>query len=153
MMDLFRSLFGESRPAEPSDAAQLATAALLVEAAFTDGTLAESEQALIDRLLAEHFGLSQAAALNLRTRAIALQKDSSQLFPLTRTLVTQCDGAQRIALLEMLWAVAYADGTLHDYEASLVRRLAGLLYVSDQDSGRVRRRVLERLGLEPPRTP
>ena len=54
---------------------------------------------------------------------------------------------ERIALIEMLWEVAYADGELHDYEASLIRRITGLLYVSDRDSGEARKRVRARLGL------
>ena len=44
----------------------------------------------------------------------------------------------------MLWEVAYADGSLHDYEASLLRRVAGLLYVSDRETGEARQRVLAR---------
>ena len=46
----------------------------------------------------------------------------------------------------MLWEVVYADGELHDYEASLLRRVSGLLYVSDWDSGEARKRVRSRLG-------
>ena len=48
----------------------------------------------------------------------------------------------------MLWEVAYADGVLHDYEANLMRRVGGLIYVTDRDRGDARRRVLERLGIE-----
>jgi uncharacterized tellurite resistance protein B-like protein len=44
--------------------------------------------------------------------------------------------------------VAYADGTLHDYEANLLRRVAGLIHVPDAVSGSARKRVLSRLGLE-----
>jgi len=47
-----------------------------------------------------------------------------------------------------LWEVAYADGEVHDYEANLVRRVAGLLYVQDRDSGRARKRVLKRLNID-----
>ena len=57
------------------------------------------------------------------------------------------DQEERIRLIEMLWEVAYADGELHDYEASLMRRITGLLYISDRDSGEARQRVLARLGL------
>jgi uncharacterized tellurite resistance protein B-like protein len=45
----------------------------------------------------------------------------------------------------MLWEVAYADGVVHPYESNLVRRVAGLLYVTDHDSGAARKRVVERL--------
>jgi len=47
----------------------------------------------------------------------------------------------------MLWEVAYADGQLHDYESNLVRRIAGLLYVPDHESGTARRRAMAKLGL------
>jgi len=51
----------------------------------------------------------------------------------------------RVRILEMVWAVAYADGSLHDFEASLARRVAGLLHVSDRDSGAARKRARARL--------
>jgi len=50
-------------------------------------------------------------------------------------------------MMEMLWEVAYADGRLHEYEASLARQVAGLIHVSDRDNGAARKRVLARLGL------
>jgi uncharacterized tellurite resistance protein B-like protein len=50
-----------------------------------------------------------------------------------------------VDLIEMVWEVAYADGELHDYEANLLRRLGGLLYVSDRERGEARKRVLARL--------
>ena len=53
---------------------------------------------------------------------------------------------ERLELMEMLWEVAYADGVLHDFEASLMRRISGLIYVSDRDSGAARKRALARLG-------
>jgi len=44
--------------------------------------------------------------------------------------------------------VVYADGVLHDFEATLMRRLAGLLYVDDRDSGEAKKRVMLKLGLQ-----
>ena len=69
----------------------------------------------------------------------------------TRAIKDALPPEERIGVLEMLWEVVYADGRLHDYEASLLRRVAGLLYVSDRDSGEARLRVLARLGI--PREP
>lgn len=54
------------------------------------------------------------------------------------------DEKERIRLVEMLWEVVYADGQAHDYEANLLRRIAGLIYVADRDSGAARKRVLAR---------
>jgi uncharacterized tellurite resistance protein B-like protein len=49
--------------------------------------------------------------------------------------------------MEMLWEIVYSDGELHDFEATLMRRLAGLLYVDDRESGSARKRALEKLGV------
>jgi uncharacterized tellurite resistance protein B-like protein len=53
----------------------------------------------------------------------------------------------RVRILEMLWEVAYADGALDPEEDALLRRIAGLIHVSDRDRGLARQRVLLRLGL------
>ena len=149
MLESFKALFfGEDGAVHPvaGDDVRLAAAALLVEAAMVDGTLDGVEGALIVRLLTERFSLSPEAANALLAQASALQEESNQLFPFTKVIVEKFDAAQRIALIEMLWEVVYANGQLHDYEASLVRRVAGLLFVSDHDSGAARLRALSRLG-------
>ena len=49
--------------------------------------------------------------------------------------------------LKLAEDISNADGELHDYEASLLRQVAGLLYVTDQESGTARKRARERLGI------
>ena len=72
---------------------------------------------------------------------------SQQIFRLTRIVEESFTPAERIDLVEMLWEVIYADGRVDAYEANLMRRTAGLIHVSDGESGAARKRVLERLGL------
>ena len=45
-------------------------------------------------------------------------------------------------------AMGFADGEEHAFEANLMRRVAGLIYVTDQESGSARLRVRQRLGLK-----
>ena len=65
-----------------------------------------------------------------------------ELHTITKVVRDHFDEAERIEMIEMLWAVVYADGELEDFEANLMRRVTGLLYVSDRDSGEARKRVL-----------
>ena len=44
-------------------------------------------------------------------------------------------------LVELLWRVVLADGVVDDYEANLLRRVAGLIHVTDQDAGAARKRA------------
>ncbi|MDH3473533.1 MAG: TerB family tellurite resistance protein [Rhodospirillales bacterium] len=131
------------------DELQLAAAALLVEAALMDECFEAAERAKIVELLTARFGLEAAETETLLETARAQVAQSSQLFGFTRVVNDRFSHDERIELMEMLWQVAYADGRLDDYEANLMRRLAGLIHVSDRESGRARKEALARLGLEP----
>ncbi|MDR3440246.1 TerB family tellurite resistance protein [Telmatospirillum sp.] len=153
MLETFKSLFfGDAGTTSQTlgDDARLAAAALLVEAALVDGNVDGAEGQRILSLLQERFAMSENDATTLLNRARALQEQSNQIYPFTKVIVEQFDAGRRIETIEMLWEVVYADGQLHDYEASLVRRVAGLLYVSDQESGAARQRATARLGLTGP---
>ncbi len=147
---LRKILFGEA-DADPEAAArdeiQLAAALLLAEAASMDGTIDDAERRRIRQLLGARFELSPADAEALMHHAEAKREDRVELYGPSRVLKDAFDYDQRVDLLEMLWDVVYADGVIHDYESNLMRRLSGLLYVDDQDSGAARKRVLERRGL------
>ena len=45
----------------------------------------------------------------------------------------------------MLWEVILSDGEEHIYEQNLMRRITGLLYISDQNSGMARKRALKEI--------
>lgn len=138
-----------SGPAGP-DPVPLAAAVLMAEAASLDSTFGEDERAVIRATLVDHFGLDGAEAEALLEKATREAERSAELYGYTRTIKDRLDEGARIEVIEMLWAVAYADGELHPYEANLLRRVAGLLYVTDRDSGLARQRVLRRLGIDAP---
>lgn len=147
---LFRGFRDQSdtAPAAPEDGTRVAAAALLVTAAAMDDVFDDAERARIEGLLARRFALDEAAAHRLLAEAEALAIASVDLHGFTQTIKEGFDFDERLELLEMAWEVVYTDGVLHDHEANLLRRLAGLLAVSDRDSGDARRRVRARLGLD-----
>ncbi len=144
-------LFGDDRAAatEADGFApdQMAAAVLMVETARLDGVVQDAERDRVQGLLAKRFGLTPWVAAQLVARAERTATESVAWQGLTHTLKESLDEAERVEILEMLWEVAYADGVLHDYEASLLRRVAGLLYVSDRDNGEARLRVMAKLGI------
>ncbi len=129
------------------DENQVAAVALLVEAAVMDGDFDAAERRTIARLVSRQFGLEAAQVEDLIRAGEEAVEASSQLYAFTRVVKEGFDFEQRIRMIEMLWEVAYADGELHDFEASLVRRVAGLIHVADRESGMALGRVLKRLGL------
>jgi uncharacterized tellurite resistance protein B-like protein len=153
MIEHIKSLLtGRAAPADGSKAdkeikaLQEAVAALLVQAAYLDGTFGEAERACIESLLADRFSLSTEVLAALMQTAERQGAEAVDNYEFTRTISQQFDHEARVGIVEMLWDVAYADGSVHPYEANLLRRVAGLLYVTDQESGAARKRVVDRRG-------
>ncbi|HKT16766.1 MAG TPA: TerB family tellurite resistance protein [Stellaceae bacterium] len=131
------------------DELQLAVAALLLEAAVVvDGRFDEAERNAILGIVERRFGLAAADAEALLAAAKERVESSAQLFRFTSTINERLARERRIEVIEMLWQVAYADGVLDPLEDSLLRRVAGLIDVSDRDRGDAKRRVLRGLGLD-----
>lgn len=150
MIDRIRRLFSAARESGPDTSAfadrHVAAAALLVEAAGMDGAFCEDEAAAVRAVLERHFDFSPEEIESLMEEGRKSAADSNQIVAFTRALKDACDYGERVAMIEMLWEVVLADGELHDYEANLLRRIGGLLYVSDRDRGDAGKRVRARLG-------
>lgn len=152
MINRVKALFVERRGAPQAREAghsheelRIAAAALMVEAAQLDDNFDAQERDKIRELVAERFELGAEESDSLIEAAEARVAESSQLHGFTRVIKAKFSLEERIDLMEMLWEVVYADGELHHYEANLMRRLAGLLHVSDRDVGAARKRAQARI--------
>ncbi len=151
MINRVKALFVERRGApqvrgagHSHDELRIAAAALMVEAAQLDDAFDARERDKIRELVAKRFELGPEESDSLIETAETRVAESSQLHGFTRVVKAAFSPEERIELIEMLWEVVYADGELHHYEANLMRRLAGLLQVSDRDAGTARKRARER---------
>lgn len=149
MIAKLKALFtGEEVSLEPSgDDKLIATAALLIEAACSDEDYSDEERATIADVLKRHFSVSDQEAEDLIQQAEKLHASSDQILYFTRSIKEHFPIEERIHIVEMLWEIAYVDGELCAYEANLVRRICGLIYVDDVESGKAKRRVLAAKGL------
>lgn len=151
MLDRLIALFGGGENGSTTEAGscgeselRLAAAGLLAHAAALDGEVAEDETRTIRNLLRAHFDLNEDEVEELLEEGNREAAETTQLFAFTRVINDNLDPEERIKIIEMLWEVVYADGEVHHYESNLIRRVSGLLHVSDRDSGSARKRVLER---------
>ena len=120
---------------------------LMIEAANTDGNIDQNEVTKIKHALIHLFKENQDDVD--RSIDIALQNSNNDksLYYYTSKINKDYSFDKKVLLVEILWEVVLSDGELHDYEASLIRRLSGLLYISDIDSGNAKKRALNKLGL------
>jgi len=139
--------FSSGSEAVPQSADEWAetVAGLLVEAAMADGQLGDEERHHIARMLMRQLGLDEVAVDAVIARAVAGHDERIEIHTLTRAIRAETEAEERITIMEMIWMVVLADGVVHDYEAQLMRRLAGLLFVDDVDSGKAQKRARARL--------
>lgn len=148
MLKRFKELFGGTAASESGDASDVAisVAALLVEAACADEEYTDKEKALIERMLVSDFGVKTSDAAAVRKKAEERQREAVDLYQFTRD-AKSLSPDQKITLIESIWRIVLSDARRHSWEDTLVRRVCGLLYVSDVDSGAARQRVQRELGV------
>ena len=122
-----------------------AAAGLLVEAAMLDGHFHDAERQRIESLLTNRFNVEPNNVSALIQAAEATAVERVELHTVTKTVRDHFDDQERIAMIEMLWEVVYADSELDDFESNMMRRVSGLLYVTDRESGDARKRAMERM--------
>ncbi|MDX1563308.1 MAG: TerB family tellurite resistance protein [Gammaproteobacteria bacterium] len=125
---------------------KLATAVLLVEVARADFAEDAIEDEAIIALLERHLELSSREARHLVDEAKKRADHSASLQSFTRLLHEEVDLAEKHRIVEMLWRVALADQELDKHEDHLIRKVAGLLYISHSDLIRIRNEVTKSSG-------
>jgi uncharacterized tellurite resistance protein B-like protein len=108
---------------------ELVSAVLLIEVAKSDFDFDDSERKRLMVLLNERFALEGDDLKAVIQQAEQRVESSTSLHEFTREINEQCDPEQKVALLESMWRMAFADGELDKYEEHLIRRVADLLYV------------------------
>jgi len=150
MISRLRTLFGQSSEVlsganrSQHDEQQLAAAALLVEVATIDANFDEPERQRILEFVRSKFALSESEADALLDVAKSEVDGSIQLYAFTTAIKNGFSYEDRVALMESLWEVAYADGKVDPFEDQVMRRIGGLIYVTDRDRGLARKRAAAR---------
>ncbi len=118
---------------------------LMIEAAYTDGQIDEKELNKIKLSLINVFAEDPKQIEIVLEEAVNNKNNSKSLHHYTSFINKNFDPDKKLLLIEVLWEIVLSDGQIHDYESNLIRRLAGLLYISDVNSGNARKRALDNL--------
>ena len=117
---------------------------LMIEAAYTDGQIDENELNKIKLSLIDVFAEDPNEVNSVLEEAKKNKDNSNSLHYYTSYINKNFDYDKKLLLIEALWVIVLSDGDIHDFESNLIRRLAGLLYISDVDSGNAKKRALDR---------
>ena len=109
------------------DPLRLATAAVLLDIAYADGTFSPVEDGEMATFLSQRFALSPDDTRELVEAADEIRKKTVDHFALTHYIRKNSPLEERIEIVKAMWRLVYSDGTLTGSETYLVRKLADLL--------------------------
>ena len=114
---------------------------LLIEACQIDGDTSKVEIQYIKKLLINKFGFTQDQAEKNLLEALEKSDERIEIFSQIKIILNEMDHEERIDVIEMMWGVILSDGIVDDFEANLMRRMNGLLYVSGAESASAKQRA------------
>lgn len=151
MLRSIRDLLGLDAPAgTPPDGgshgpyspdAQVAVTALLHAMANADFEVREEEEEHLRSAVGRILAVERDEARSLLERGAEQARESVSLYDFTAVLQRQLDLAQKIEVVELLWAVAFADGEIDPQEEFLVRKVAKLLHLPHREFIAAKRRA------------
>ncbi len=122
----------------PAPDEKLALGALLVRVAKSDKDYSVTEISLIDRILAQHFGLNPVAAAKMRATCEKLQAAAPDSDEFAELIRKELSHDERMEALCDLWQVVMADGSEDTVEVDIVETVRVALGLSEADSATAR---------------
>ena len=114
--------------------------ALLIHAAKIDDNYTDVEKEIIKKALISLNAITLNEAEESLIKAEKIEQESNQIVAFTRE-IKKNSMEFRIKIIEILWKIVYSDDTSDNYESNLIRRICGLLYISDKDNGIIKTKV------------
>ena len=138
---MFKKIFNKEKTNDTRfEDKNILIAALLIHAAKIDDNYTNFEKEIIKKALMGLYKIKTNEADKLLELAEKKEQVSNQIIEFTRE-IKKNSMEFRLKIIEILWKIVYSDGTSDNYESNLIRRVCGLLYVSDKDSGIIKLKV------------
>ena len=115
---------------------------LLLEACQIDGDTGKIELEYIKKLLINKFNFTPDQAEKNLIETLQKSDERIEIFSQIKIILNEMNHEERIDVIEMMWGVILSDGIVDDFEANLMRRMNGLLYVSGEESALAKQRAL-----------
>jgi uncharacterized tellurite resistance protein B-like protein len=132
-------LFKKKETEEKNNLSLMAVASLLIHSAKIDENFTNKEKKIIQEVLIE-MGADIKNISKIMEEAENKEKDSNQMLDFTREIKNIDEGEKKI-IIEALWNIIYSDKNADMYEANLMRRLSGLLYLDSKVVGDIKEKV------------
>lgn len=124
-------------------AVHLATASLFLELMRSDFEILFSEQRQVLRSVERVLELNRDEAEELVHLAEQQVEETVSLYEFTAQIHGAFTSEQKVQVIENLWRIAFADGSLSHLEEHMMRKVKGLLHVPQKDYIAAKKRARE----------
>ena len=135
---MFKKLFKKKNKISNNE--NILIIALLVHAAKIDENYTNNEKEMIKRVIMQLNKVNLDESEKLLKLAEKKEEESNQIVEFTKEIKKQ-PMEFRLKIIEIIWKIVYSDDTSDNYESNLIRRICGLLYISDKDNGIIKTKV------------
>ena len=130
-------MFFKNNKSEEDDISKVA--ALLIHAAKIDENYTENEESIIKNALLE-IGAKSENIEKILLNGKEIEENSNQILDFTKE-VKSMEEHNKIKIVETLWRIIYSNKEADIYEANLMRRLTGLLYIDNKTMGDIKEKI------------
>jgi len=127
---------------------RVAAAGLLVHAMNADGVRSPSEITRVEALLRERFSLDEREVRSLIAAADRRRGEAVDFNAFTGIVKRAYAPEGRARIVEMMWEIVFADGSLHEFEDNMVWRVGEIIGVPADERERIRRKVADMRGID-----
>ena len=117
----------------------LKIAALLIHAAKIDENFTIEEEKIIEETLL-NLGANKENVKQIIIESKKIEDKANQILEFTKE-VKNMEESDKIKIIETLWRIIYSNEDADIYETSLMRRLAGLLYIDNKTMGDIKEKI------------
>ena len=119
-----------------------AVAVMLLRAANIDGHKDEKEILLIKKLLNEQFSLNPSEVELLISSSSEKEEESADLYKCSKIINDNYSKEKKNIVFGLMCEIVNADDVIDPFESNFIRRLSGLLYISDKEAGMIKKKIL-----------
>ena len=113
--------------------------ALLIHAAKIDEDFSQEEENIIKQTLI-NFGAGNKNINEIIEKAKKMEESSNQILDFTKE-VKNMEENNKIKIVKTLWKIIFSNKKADIYEANLMRRIAGLLYIDSKIMGDIKEQI------------
>ena len=121
----------------------LAIIVILLRASSIDGNKDDIELNMIKDIAQRELNIEKEVLESLYTKAIEEEDFSADIYKYTKIINDNFEENDKLNILKLVCKIINVDKRIDPFESNFVRRLSGLLYITDRQAGEIKKEFLD----------